>query len=285
MSSLKRLQELGAPTQDQSVHSTRFKDKLLASIPGLSAYAKGREVLLVFENSIAQVLSESLEREQDCKIMSLARAAEIVMDHMILVGTNDQSHEQGNQQAALSIAQLIKSNSIKHGRRSTDGSVRHSRNQETPLPLYLGVLMYVKTRRKELVEKLCDLGLSVSYDRVLRLSSVLANAVCERYEENGTVCPPNLRGQVFTTAVVDNIDHNPSSTTATGSFHGTSVSLIQHPSTAEEGHDMGQIILPESSPEKCINPLPGSYTSVPAVVSKRGKPSVSPVSESMHDDR
>ena len=71
------LQELGAPTQDQSVHLTQFYDKLRASIPGLSAYAKGREVLLVFENGIALVLSESLEREQDCKIISLSRAAEL----------------------------------------------------------------------------------------------------------------------------------------------------------------------------------------------------------------
>ena len=88
--------------------------------------------------------------------------------------------------------------------------------------------MHVKTRRKELVEKLYALGLSASYGRVLRLSTDLCNAVCERYEENGTVCPPNLRGQVFTTAAVKNIDHNPSFTTATGSFHGASISLIQH---------------------------------------------------------
>ena len=312
---LTRLQELGAPTRDHSVHSTRFKDKLLVSIPGLSAYPKGREVLLVFENSFAQVLSESLEREQDSKITSLARAAEIVRDDMfnnsdlfngtfsqacqqrsvspslltlvkmILVGTNEQSHEQGNQQAALSIAQLIKFNSIKHGRRSTDGSVRHSRNQGIPpVPLYLGALMHVKTTRKELVEKLCALGLSVSYDRVLRLSSDLANAVCEHYEENGTVCPPKLRGQVLTTAVVDNIDHNPSSTTATGSFHGTSISLIQHPSTTEEGHDMGQIIFGESSPEKCINPLPASYTSVSACCIEERQAFCKP-SLRVHDDR
>ena len=86
--------------------------------------------------------------------------------------------------------------------------------------------MHVKTRRKELVEKLYALGLSASFGRVLRLSTDLCNAVCERYEENGTVCPPNLRGQVFTTA--DNIDVNPSFTTTTGSFHGTGISLIQH---------------------------------------------------------
>lgn len=30
---------------------------------------------------------------------------------------------------------------------------------------------------------------------------------CERYEENGTVCPPNLRGQVFTTADTIDIQH------------------------------------------------------------------------------
>ena len=59
---LTRLQELGTPTQDQSVHSTRFKDKLLASIPGLRAYAKGRELFLVIENGIALALSQSLER-------------------------------------------------------------------------------------------------------------------------------------------------------------------------------------------------------------------------------
>ena len=35
---------------------------------------------------------------------------------------------------------------------------------------------------------------------------------------------------VFTTAAVDNIDHNPSSTTAPDSLHGAGISLFQHPS-------------------------------------------------------
>ena len=53
----------------------------------------------MFENSIAQVLSESLEREQDSKIMSLARAAEIVKDDMfnisdLLNGTFSQACQQ-----------------------------------------------------------------------------------------------------------------------------------------------------------------------------------------------
>ena len=34
---------------------------------------------------------------------------------------------------------------------------------------------------------------------------------------------------LFTTAVIDNIDHNPSSTTATDALHGKGISLSQHP--------------------------------------------------------
>ena len=52
--------------------------------------------------------------------------------NMILGGINEQTHEQGNHQAALSKAQLLKFNSIKHGWRSTDGSVRHSRIRKHP---------------------------------------------------------------------------------------------------------------------------------------------------------
>ena len=108
---LTKLQELGAPTQDQSVHSTRFKDKLLASISGLSAYAKEREVLLVFENNIAQVLSEILEREQDFKRMFFAPAAEIVSENMfsnsdLFNGTFSQAYA-NNEIAVLATIYLV----------------------------------------------------------------------------------------------------------------------------------------------------------------------------------
>ena len=43
------------------------------------------------------------------------------------------------------------------------------------------------------------------------------------------MCPPNLREGLFTTAAIDNIDHNPSSTTTTDALHGTGISLFQHP--------------------------------------------------------
>jgi len=58
-----------------------------------------------------------------------------------------------------------------------------------------------------------------------------------RAEEEGAICPAKLRKNVFTVGAYDNIDHNPSSTTSKGSFHGTSISGLQmttHQSPGEE---------------------------------------------------
>ena len=65
-------------------------------------------------------------------------------------------------------------------------------------------------------------GVSISYDRVLEISAQLGDATVSKYVEDGVVCPPVLRRGLFTTSAMDNIDHNPTATTATTSFHGTS---------------------------------------------------------------
>ena len=38
----------------------------------------------------------------------------------------------------------------------------------------------------------------------------------------------NIKPNIFTTAAIDNINHNPTSSTAQNRFHGTSVSVFQH---------------------------------------------------------
>ncbi|KAJ8385469.1 hypothetical protein AAFF_G00185650 [Aldrovandia affinis] len=78
-----------------------------------------------------------------------------------------------------------------------------------------------------------------------------------------------MRGQVFTTAAVDNIDHNPSATTSKDSFHGTAISLIQHPSYTGEGVDRSNVIVGGSGDarSKTVAPLPHYYTDVPPVTS------------------
>ena len=59
------------------------------------------------------------------------------------------------------------------------------------------------------------------------------NSVLARYDGEGVVCPSKLRRDLFTTSAADNLDHNPSSTSSHGSFYGTAISVVQHPSTEQ----------------------------------------------------
>ena len=79
-------------------------------------------------------------------------------------------------------------------------------------------------------------GLSISYDRVLEIENELATAVCQDIEKNGAVVPTQVRKELFAMGALDNNNHYTSSTTAKGSFHGTSISPFQSPTTCEMGH-------------------------------------------------
>ena len=117
--------------------------------------------------------------------------------------------------------------------------------------------------------------MSILYDNVLRLSSHVANAVCEHFKETDTVCPP-IRIHVFTTAAVDNIDHNAffANRYKFVPRYGTSISLIQHPTVEGEGVDNASIKLRNVSTAKTIAPLPSSYINIsPIFKSKRGSQS------------
>lgn len=135
-------------------------------------------------------------------------------------------------------------------------------------------MLHAGTRKRDLVDKLHKLGLSISYDRVLQISTDLANTVCRLYEEEGVVCPPNLKRHVFTTAAVDNIDHNPSSTTASDSFHGTAVSLTNHLSDTCPGVDRDVIHITKTLASKAVMHIPSSYSTFPPVTLQNKDPIV-----------
>ena len=89
-----------------------------------------------------------------------------------------------------------------------------------PFPIFMGISIYAKTHKKVLVEFLHYHGLSIPYDRVLEVSAQFGDAAVSRYVE-GVVCPSVLRKGLITTAAMDNIDHNPTATSAATSFHRT----------------------------------------------------------------
>ena len=75
---------------------------------------------------------------------------------MILEGPSIKSQSnQSPSSACLSIAQLLMYNSVKHTRQDAQQiHTRHCINQETPLPLYVGLMLHAHTRKKELVDTL-----------------------------------------------------------------------------------------------------------------------------------
>ena len=160
--------------------------------------------------------------------------------HLIFKGSNSTINPDDNK-ACLTIAQLMVFNSVSRVREKPElaGSTHHIRARECPPPIYTAIKIHGVTRNHALIHAFYHLGLSISYDRLLSISTEIANNVVGRYESEGVVCPLKLREAVFTTAAVDNIDHNPSATTSKDSFHGTAISLAQHPTTENDGMGKG----------------------------------------------
>ena len=180
---------------------------------------------------------------------------------MILYGPNIKGDVEYSQ-PCLTISQLVLYNCKTRGKNPSHHS-RHSLNREPPLPLYIGLNLHTQTRSRQLVENMAKLGISVPYDRVCQLENHIAVSISEQFKVDKIVCPTMLRKGIFTVAALDNIDHNPSSTTAKGSFHGTGISLMQFPTKDNEGTSRGiSMCLPTLSSQKVS--LPESFTCVPA---------------------
>ena len=169
--------------------------------------------------------------------------------------------QHGASKSDLSISQLLQYNCFAKCKEGTNVH-RHSKDRETPFAVYMGLHVFAKMRKRQIIEMLHENGLSISYDRVLEISAQLGEAVVAQYVEDGVICPPVLRKQLFTTAAVDNIDHNPTATTAQTSFHGTSVPIFQHPSTEIAGDEREPLNLESEMKVKKVPELPKAYTNI-----------------------
>ena len=99
--------------------------------------------------------------------------------------------------------------------------------------------------------------MSISFDQLLTISSNI-----ERYEKDRVVCHFKLRSSIFTTALLNNIGPNTSSTSSQNSFPSTAISLVQHPKPGTERcTDVFDPV--RSSRSKKTAALPSYYTDVP----------------------
>ena len=98
-------------------------------------------------------------------------------------------------------------------------AVRHSKERETPFPLYRGLRLYGHGRDKKQIGIDKDHGISESYGRVMEVKRGVVRAVCARSAQYGSVVPSNGRFNVFTTHDVDNIDSTAQGNFSMSEFH------------------------------------------------------------------
>ena len=154
---------------------------------------------------------------------------------MILFGPTAQSEASINSQVCSTVAQLILFN-VKKTPFCNQKQSRHSLDREPPLSIFIGLNIHSQARSKKMIDLFNELGISISYDRVLQLENSMANSMCQRFQADKIVCPSHLCKGIFVVGALDNVDHNPSSTTAQSSFHGTGISIIQFPTQDNTGN-------------------------------------------------
>lgn len=295
---------------DKSVNKTRLKNRIIEHYHGeIQEQSDGKNTVLVFNQGIEELLKDALKKrnceEEAFNLVNVAKCIRndvfqttafhftgefnsecqsksvppslMCLVSMLLNGPNIDSQESEESQACLTIAQLILFN-MKKIKKPTTKENRHCQDREPPLPLYLGMSLHAQTRSKKIVNQLYQLGLSVSYHRVDEIMNSLATSVCDHFKSVGVVCPLALQRGLFTVGAIDNIDHNPSSTTAQGSFHGTGISLFQFPKQDSEVSQQavqGVSLCATKTTSRDIT-LPDEYSSVPPVSIKTSEVNVPP---------
>ena len=241
------------------VHVTRFKYKILQLVPCLRESKAGKFILLTLDKDLGKALFEVCRSSAEDNGITLAKAAHIIRSYLfendeifdgdvsphrrtnsiptclvqliglILEGGGLNQQNTRAIRICENIGQLIRFNSVKQKRRVEVNHIRHSTKNEPPLPVIIGLMVHAKTRKKSVVNYLEKEGISISYNRVKQIQQMISMQMCAEYNKDGIVCPPTLHQGIFTTGAIDNIDHDPSSTTSKKSFHGTSISIFQHP--------------------------------------------------------
>ena len=176
-----RLRKLG---EDDKVHPSRLKEKILSQIPNLSAqpsvHSQGQNIIIMFDRDVADLVQEErMHRDYDmdamyldwsfspdCQTNVIPTSLKALVD-MILQGPSikNQSAKTTSDQPALTISQMFMFNAVKHARTKCSNDMCSSGNthtkREIPLPLYMGLTLHAVSRRKGLIDTKANIYISL----------------------------------------------------------------------------------------------------------------------------
>ena len=245
-------------------HVTRFSSRLCQEIDRLESRNVGKKLTVFFKDAANVVIAENIMTMDEfgksihtiaaelrnelsntnnsfngsftsnCQDKSIPRKL-VTLVSLIIDGRGVENTEYSQQ--ALTIAQLIQTNFHKREKTDTTTHRRLVKHRETAAALYVALKIYSTVRSKDLIDHFFNIGLCVSYDRVLEISRELSDTLLRRYNEYKVFTPTPLKKNIFTIIAKDNIDHNATSSTAVKHYHGTSMTVIQFVSDTQPGDE------------------------------------------------
>ena len=263
-----RLEQVGSDWLGIDIHPTRFKEHLLLKLGSeWEAFNKGRDVLLSTKTKASSLLSESLKHElSEEEAKKIVEVGLLLRKHILLLqapfmgsfsshclsepvpnslltlvrvlleGTcsiqNTGDHEAFSARTcvACTLSQLVIGNATKCT--TTAQNLYQTHDRETLVPLYISLKLHAHDRLKGFIKQFHQLGITVSYDRIMDVRRRFALAVSKRFKDEGVVVPTNCKRGVFSTATTDNID-----VSGRTDMHGTSITLIGHLEKDNRGTD------------------------------------------------
>ena len=280
---------------EEKTQTTRFTERLLASIPNLVARTVSKNTIVLFDDKVQELVVDYVKTPDEFynamrKVVHPIRSDIMKQENKFTGSFNNSCQNQSvpktllaltsalidgemtscNQpsQEALSVAQIIVSQTRRPSKRKAKLKKptrrRHNPKQETPLLQYVGLKIFYTSRSRQLIEDLYNVGLSVSYDRVLELIKMFYEGLRRAYIEHSCFFPRILRKSIFSVWLKDNIDVNPKANFNKSSYHGTSSSIIQFRQSKDDGEEFPPAQFPEkvNRESKKLAPLPSEYTSV-----------------------
>ena len=166
--------------------------------------------------------------------------------------------------ATLTAAELITFHARKVQKSKTNFSSvarrTHKNDRETPVTIYIGLKLYSAVRSRTLIQSLYEIGVCISYDRILSITKSIYDSLNVNYDNSGIFLPQKMRKGIFLILLKDNIDKNARANLVHSHYHGTSISILQFPEY--EGHgcklDLSDYINSSSKSRK-LSPLPMDY--------------------------
>ena len=150
---------------------------------------------------------------------------------------------------------------------------------EMPQQLAIGLAVHQAVRSKELISLLRGFGMSVDYNRVLRVETQIEASVLKRIEQNdGVYLPPDIVVGRHVFLAVDNVDFCEDTPDGKRTFHGTAMEIYQRTNAQDQVPD----IAVDPKIQSCsIKDLPESITELLECPAPPSKP-FTPVYRELH---